>query len=135
MSSLAAQVGGKLNALKGLEKHIAEIEAYVDAVVSGRLSPEQVNHTVIGNLQDMFNLSPNLRVQTFVKAFTAKTNDTQMVVYLSSLVRSIIALHDLINNKIANKEGAQPKAKDATTDNQKASNDTGEKATEAATKK
>ena len=29
-----------------------------------------------------------------------KTNDMQMAIYLSALIRSVIALHDLINNKI-----------------------------------
>ena len=29
-----------------------------------------------------------------------KTNDMHMVIYLSALIRSVIALHDLVNNKI-----------------------------------
>jgi 26S proteasome regulatory subunit N8 len=29
-----------------------------------------------------------------------KTNDMHMAVYLASLIRSVIALHDLVNNKI-----------------------------------
>jgi hypothetical protein len=35
-----------------------------------------------------------------------------LVIYLSSLVRSTIALHDLVNNKIANRE-AERKSEDA----------------------
>ncbi|KAL5214307.1 hypothetical protein ABZP36_003459 [Zizania latifolia] len=33
-----------------------------------------------------------------------KTNDMMLVIYLSSLIRSVIALHNLINNKMLNKE-------------------------------
>ena len=33
-----------------------------------------------------------------------KTNDMHLVIYLSSLVRSVIALHGLLNNKIKYKD-------------------------------
>ncbi|XP_019089991.1 PREDICTED: 26S proteasome non-ATPase regulatory subunit 7 homolog A-like [Camelina sativa] len=53
---------------------------------------------------DVFNLLPNLNVNELVKAFSVKTNDMMLVIYLSSLIRSVIALHNLINNKLLNKE-------------------------------
>mmetsp|Transcript_14531 Transcript_14531/g.37082 ORF Transcript_14531/g.37082 Transcript_14531/m.37082 type:complete len:87 (+) Transcript_14531:563-823(+) len=34
-----------------------------------------------------------------IRAFAVKTNDMMVILYISSLIRSIIALHDLINNK------------------------------------
>lgn len=52
----------------------------------------------------MFNLLPNLNVAELVKSFAVKTNDMMLVIYLSSLIRSVVALHNLINNKILNKE-------------------------------
>ena len=39
-----------------------------------------------------------------IKAFSVKTNDYMYVIYVSSLIKSVIALHNLINNKIHNKE-------------------------------
>lgn len=42
----------------------------------------------------------------FVKSTFVKTNDQALVVYLASMIRSVIALHNLINNKIQNKETA-----------------------------
>jgi 26S proteasome regulatory subunit N8 len=39
-----------------------------------------------------------------IKAFSVKTNDYMYVLYVSSLIKSVIALHNLINNKIHNKE-------------------------------
>lgn len=33
-----------------------------------------------------------------------KTNDQMLVVYLASLVRAIVALHNLINNKLSNRD-------------------------------
>jgi 26S proteasome regulatory subunit N8 len=61
----------------------------------------------MGLLQDSFNLLPNLNLEDYVKAFAVKTNDMMLVVYLSSLIRSVVALHDLINNKRAMKEAEQ----------------------------
>jgi len=39
-----------------------------------------------------------------IKSFSVKTNDYMYVLYVSSLVKSVISLHSLINNKIHNKE-------------------------------
>jgi len=55
-------------------------------------------------LQDIFNFLPNLNVDELVRSFAVKTNDTMVVIYLSSLIRSIIALHNLINNKLTNRD-------------------------------
>lgn len=70
-------------------------------VVSGNLP---VNHTIIYQLQDIFNLLPDASVREFVKSMYVKTNDQMLVVYLASLSRSVIALHNLINNKITNRD-------------------------------
>lgn len=43
-------------------------------------------------------------LQEFTKAFYLKTNDQMLVVYLASLIRSVVALHNLINNKISNRD-------------------------------
>jgi 26S proteasome regulatory subunit N8 len=101
ISTLATEVGGKLVALKGLEARLKEIHAYLELVVEGRLP---LNHEILYHLQDVFNLLPNLNVHELVKSFAVKTNDMMLVIYLSSLIRSVIALHNLINNKMLNKE-------------------------------
>ena len=54
--------------------------------------------------QDIFNLLPNLNIEDVIKSFSMKTNDFMHMTYVCSLVRSLISLHNLINNKIANKE-------------------------------
>ncbi len=63
-----------------------------------------MNHQIIYQLQDIFNLLPDIGNPEFVKALYVKTNDQMLVVYASALCRSIIALHNLINNKLANRE-------------------------------
>jgi len=63
-----------------------------------------VNHQIIYQLQDIFNLLPDVTNPDFVKSLYIKTNDQMLVVYATALCRSIIALHNLINNKLANRE-------------------------------
>uniref|UniRef100_A0A7S0L9H8 MPN domain-containing protein n=1 Tax=Coccolithus braarudii TaxID=221442 RepID=A0A7S0L9H8_9EUKA len=106
ISTLANQVSQKLGALKGLAVRLSEIDAYLQNVLSGRIP---VNHRIIYQLQDVFNLLPNLNVEELVKAFAVKTNDMMLAVYLSSVIRSVVALHNLINNKLENKEKEQLK--------------------------
>ena len=48
-----------------------------------------------------------------VRSFSVKSNDYMYVVYVSSLIRSILSLHDLINNKIHLKETEAENAKKA----------------------
>lgn len=62
-----------------------------------------VNHTIIYQMQDIFNLLPNLSTPELSSSFAVKTNDMLVVVYLSSLVRSVLALHNLVNNKLENR--------------------------------
>jgi len=71
------------------------------AVADGKLP---VNHEITYLMQEIFNLLPNLNVEELVRSFSVKTNDMMLVIYLSSLIRSVIALHNLINNKIALKD-------------------------------
>lgn len=42
-------------------------------------------------------------------AFSVKTNDQLMAIYLSSLIRAITAFHDLIENKIQNRQAQEDK--------------------------
>lgn len=50
-------------------------------------------------LQDIFNLLPNIDAE-LNRSFAVKSNDMMLVVYVASLIRSILALHNLINNKV-----------------------------------
>jgi 26S proteasome regulatory subunit N8 len=108
ISTLATEVTGKLTALKGLDARLKEIHGYLDLVIDEKLP---LNHEILYHLQDVFNLLPNLNVNELIKAFSVKTNDMMLVIYLSSVIRSVIALHNLINNKMLNKE--HEKAEDA----------------------
>ncbi|KAI8995194.1 maintenance of mitochondrial structure and function-domain-containing protein [Gaertneriomyces semiglobifer] len=97
LGGLSTQIGEQLNSLKGLQGRLDDMRDYLDKVIAGKLP---VNHQILCNLQDIFNLLPNLRVPEKVKAMAVTTNDELLVIYLSSLIRATIALHGLIENKI-----------------------------------
>ncbi|KAJ2784112.1 proteasome regulatory particle subunit [Coemansia javaensis] len=98
--TLATRVAHQLTSLQGLAERLTEIRVYLQQVLDDKLP---ANTEIIQNLQDIFNLLPNLAIPDESPAFTMYTNDEYALIYVSSMARSIIALHDLINNKIENR--------------------------------
>jgi len=101
IGTLSQRVTNQLQGLKGLSSQLTDIRNYLDQVVQGQLP---VNHQIVYQLQDIFNLLPDVTNPDFVKAMYVKTNDQMLVVYSTALTRSIIALNNLINNKLANRD-------------------------------
>lgn len=108
VGTLSQRVTNQLMGLKGLFSQLNDVHSYLEKVVSGKLP---INHQIVYQLQDVFNLLPDVDFQEFVKAVYVKTNDQMLVVYLASLIRSIIALHNLINNKIQNRDAEKNEGK------------------------
>lgn len=53
--------------------------------------------------QDVTTLLPNLSLTSLEElhhAFAVKSNDMMLVIYLASVIRAILALHNLIENKV-----------------------------------
>ena len=84
------------------------MRAYLEKVVDGSYP---YNQQIVNNFQDIFNLLPNLKIEHMVRSFSVKSNDYMYVIYVSGLIRSILSLHDLINNKINAKETELERAK------------------------
>lgn len=141
---LSIRLTNQLKSLKGLQKKLNNITEYLNKVINKELP---VNHVILGKLQDVFNLLPNLgqpnedemdlkkadlasSSNNLQKALTVKTNDELMIVYISNLVRAIIAFDDLIENKIQSKKLQEKLQKEAeqnasaTTDETAADDDT-----------
>src|ERR1700712_2960362 len=130
VGTLSTRITSQLQSLQGLHLRLRDIGQYLQKVLDGQLP---VNHSILGNLQDVFNLLPNLSTpksssqeangveapaSELAHAMSIKTNDQLMAIYLSSLIRAITAFHDLIENKIQNrqqqedKEGKKDEGKD-----------------------
>ncbi len=101
ISSLANRIKRKMFALRTLQGKLEEMQTYLNAVLAGTMPK---NNQILKKIQDIFNLIPNLSNAELAQAFLTKSNDMHLIIYLSSLVRSVIALHDLVNNKIKYKD-------------------------------
>merc|ERR1712190_115676 len=123
-STLAVRVGDKIAALKGLSMRLAEISAYLEMVYDGKLP---MNQEIIYQLQEVFNLLPDQDSEELVKSFAMETNDMMLSLYLGSILRSTIALHNLINNKIKNKKLKEKKMEDKEKEKEKKKGEDGKK--------
>lgn len=116
VGTLSTRITSQLQSLQGLHLRLRDIGTYLQKVIDKELP---VNHSILGNLQDVFNLLPNLGTAPvkagsvapefenhgeLARAMSVKTNDQLMSIYLSSLIRAITAFHDLIENKIQNRQ-------------------------------
>ena len=101
VGTLSQRIAGQIHSLQGLQTHLEGIRDYLEKVAMKKLP---INHQILYQLQDIFNLLPNLNLEEFTKSFAVKTNDQLLIVYVASLIRSVIALHNLIGNKVANRE-------------------------------
>lgn len=117
VGTLSTRITSQLQSLQGLHLRLRDIGQYLQKVLDRELP---VNHAILGNLQDVFNLLPNLSTppatqkisgqepqienSELARAMSVKTNDQLMAIYISSLIRAITAFHDLIENKIQNRQ-------------------------------
>jgi 26S proteasome regulatory subunit N8 len=95
-TTLSTRVTEQLASLRGLRQRLQDIQAYLQQVASGTMP---VNHQIVYHLQDTLNLLPDLSDPITTQSFATSTNNQLLVVYLSSLVRAVIALHALVDNK------------------------------------
>lgn len=113
VSTVANLVKAKLSGLSTLTEKLVEMKDYLTLVAEGKMKP---NSEIIANMQAIVNLLPNLNVDELVRSMLVKNNDMYMVIYLSSLIRCVIAMHDLVVNKIAYNDevgdGLQEKVKE-----------------------
>ncbi|XP_058463259.1 26S proteasome non-ATPase regulatory subunit 7 [Malaya genurostris] len=113
VGSLSQKITNQLLGLKGLNAQLRDIKNYLLKVGNGQLP---INHPIVYQLQDILNLLPDITQESFTDTLYVKTNDQMLVVYLASLVRSIIALHNLINNKLTNRDAEEGKKNDDSKD-------------------
>jgi 26S proteasome regulatory subunit N8 len=100
-STLAKQIKEKVSGLNSFVGRLEDVRQYLENVIDGKMP---VNNQINSNLQNILNLLPNLNVEALVRSMLVKTNDMHLAMYLAALVRSVLALHDLLNNKIQFKD-------------------------------
>ena len=100
----------KVMSFKALIKRLNEIKNYLEKIINQTIP---TNPQIIYNIQEIFNYLPNFETESVIKAMSIQTNNNYLVLYLSWITKTIVALHKLINNKIMLKEEEkQPEKKD-----------------------
>jgi 26S proteasome regulatory subunit N8 len=110
VSTVASLIQGKLAGLATLQDKLVECREYLEACVRDEC---KVNPEILANLQTILSLLPNLNTESLVRSMMIKTNDMHMAIYLAALIRTVIALHDLVNNKIRYGEDGTEDREDA----------------------
>ena len=110
VSTVASLVKAKMSGLTTLAEKLLEMKEYLE-----HCDTTSPNQDIVANMQTILNLLPNLNTDELVRAMLVKTNDMHMAIYLSALIRTVIALHDLVNNKIryGEKDGQVEEKKEA----------------------
>ena len=110
VGSISKVVQDKIMSFKALIKRLNEIKEYLKKVLDEKIP---TNPQIIYNIQEIFNHLPNFETENVIKAMSVQTNNNYLVLYLSWIVKTIVQLHKLINNKIALKEEEkQPEKKE-----------------------
>ena len=91
----------KVMSFKALIKRLNEIKNYLEKIINQTIP---TNPQIIYNIQEIFNYLPNFDTESVIKAMSIQTNNNYLVLYLSWITKTIVALHKLINNKIMLKE-------------------------------
>lgn len=97
VTSLSHTIHEKVRSMKGLESKLAAIEEYLKEVEEGKLPFKQ---DILCQIQLMFNLLPNIRTSQVHESFNTIVSDNLITLYLASLTRSVLALDDLVDNKL-----------------------------------
>jgi 26S proteasome regulatory subunit N8 len=101
--SLSSRLLSLINSLQGMCHRLDRICRYLDEVSQGNYP---INQDIIYNMQDVLFHASGLDGldESRLKALATKGGDSLFVLYVASLIRSIIAVHNLITNKISNRE-------------------------------
>jgi len=101
-STLAHRVKEKCTSEKAMIGKLSDIKEYLQLVREGKYP---YNASIIDKLQDIFNEIPELfSNQDMVRHCQNELNDQYLAIYIGSILRSILALHNLVQNKIQSKK-------------------------------
>ena len=110
--SAKTHIEDKGRALRAMKEKIQHLKKYVEDVMEGKIP---ANDKVLEQIQEVFNLLPNVSdPEAQEKALCVENNEIMMGIYLGSLGRLIVALHDLILNKYEMKVSEEKKEKEST---------------------
>ena len=108
MDSLQSKLQSKVQSLVALQKKTQVISQYLDEVVTKR---RKADPQILFALQKIVAKLPKVIGQEMKVALAARVNENYLSMYVSGIVKSVIVIHNLLNNRIRPLEEMEEKAK------------------------
>lgn len=96
MSAIGCTLTNSIHGLAALEHRLRAISQYLGEVIEGKL---QLDNEILGVIQSIFNLLPNFELKETVDALNMKSDDATFIIFISQLCRSVVSLHELVNDR------------------------------------
>ena len=97
MDSLQSKLGAKVGSLLALEKKVETIRGYLTDVLEGR---RRQDPQIVRALHQIMSRLPKLLSEELKQVMSTRMNDNYLSIYVSSLVKGVINIHYLLNNRI-----------------------------------
>jgi 26S proteasome regulatory subunit N8 len=108
MDSLQNKLQNKVQSLVALRGKISTISQYLEDVSTGRRKSDQ---QITFALQRIMAKLPKVLSTEMKNALAAKVNENYLNLYVAGIVKSVIAIHNLLNNRIRPLEDFEEKLK------------------------
>lgn len=97
MSEIGTTLTNSVHGLAALEHRLKNISEYLNELITNdNMKPD---HEIIGIIQSIFNLLPNLKLKDTIDSLNTKSDDCAFMIFISQLCRSVVALHELVNSR------------------------------------
>ena len=114
MDTLQTKLNIKASSLMAMGNKIKTMSRYLEDVVSGK---RRKDPKILQTMHEIMSRLPKVLSPEFKRVLSENINDNYLALYTSSLVKGVINIHNLLNNRIKNaedeKEEAEAKAKEA----------------------
>ena len=101
MDTLKTKLNNKAASLLALERKIGTIVKYIEDVIADRRKPDP---QILLVLHEIISRLPKTMSADFKKTLSENVNDNYLTLFTSSLVKGVIGVHSLLNNRIKNLE-------------------------------
>ena len=98
MDSLKNRLENKIKSLGSLEAKIATIVQYLDDVAEGR---KRSDKQIIATLQEIMSKLPKIVSEDLKRIMSTEMNNNYISLYVSAVLKNVVNIHNLLNNKIS----------------------------------
>ena len=106
MDTLQHQLSAKVQSLVALKDKVLRIAEYLE---SAAVSRKKMDQQIMFALQRIISLLPKVLSPEMKRAMASRVNENYLALYVSGIVKSVVAIHSLLNNRIRPLEDSKEK--------------------------